>query len=343
MDVTLRIGWQREHGNLAKDSAKIIQWCVGEAFSEEASATLESLLEENKAAATELHLKDTQSVSNALSRCLPEMAQGASCSIQANSKVSPSTDESKCDSDNAPCNLWVELKQMEVAKWDLSPTERLALAERKRQMGSSHFRCSRDEKALTLYRAALDLIEFDEDFEEHSDLDEENESEKVAFPPIAEVHAERFKCFSNLAAVSLRIKDFDLTKTTSWCHRALQIDSKDARVWYRKGCAERELGDIKGAVKSFKEAAKLAPKDAAIRAALSEVEVAQKEEGQTLTGGYATRYASALWGDASIERAATEPKPKAKPIDPADAEHNRRELLHHMEKARVPNDPEEET
>ena len=42
-------------------------------------------------------------------------------------------------------------------------------------------------EAFKVYKKALFMVEFDEDFEEHSD-------EEVELPPMKDVHAERLRC-----------------------------------------------------------------------------------------------------------------------------------------------------
>merc|ERR1712129_281546 len=173
---------------------------------------------------------------------------------------------------------------------------------------------------------------------------------------LEDVHTERERCFANLAAASLQTFAFD--SALKYCKRALTLNPRNAKVYFRKGRAEMELGEMAAAMTSFSEALRLAPKDVEVAKALQLARVACLEEktesravqrefvhksaepadSATHMGGYAKQnVAAALWDRAAMEngRVSDESKEKLSEEDAASQiEYNKRQLLHHCEQSK---------
>eukprot|EP00929_Paragymnodinium_shiwhaense_P075307 TRINITY_DN38492_c0_g1_i2.p1 TRINITY_DN38492_c0_g1~~TRINITY_DN38492_c0_g1_i2.p1 ORF type:complete len:288 (-),score=80.68 TRINITY_DN38492_c0_g1_i2:548-1411(-) len=267
--------------------------------------------------------------------------------------------------------LQLQLLRLEPAKWDLSGAETLALAARKRQLGNKHFQTGGLEKAVLRYSDALALVEFDDNFELDSDEEEDDShgcsrvhGERVE---LKDVHAERERCLSNLAAVALN--KGQTAKAVKYCERALALNEANAKVWFRKGRAELAEGRMDAACESLREAVGLAPKDAEaqqlLRDCLQQSKQARQEQRSrekefaragvgTNADDEPTHAVDALWAGGAREReahkgssgysaakVAASGKQQDKAERDAEIEYNRRQLLYHMEKNKVRSEEQE--
>ncbi|CAK9083754.1 unnamed protein product [Durusdinium trenchii] len=238
-------------------------------------------------------------------------------------------------------------------KWELKPTvpwflqgEQLLVAQHRRELGNVEMRAQRPVEAFELYKKALFMVEFEEDFQE--DSEEERE-----LPDLQEVHAERLRCLSNLAAASLAALEETgqepsvegyAGKAKRYAHRGLQLRKDEPKLWFRKGKAELLLGEIASAASTLTEAARLAPQDPNIRKLLQEARVACAAERS------AQRHVEHAMGAGAAEVAGAErrnePKPKkqfaSEEERKAEIEYNKRQLLYHFEKAKVERKSESE-
>ncbi|CAJ1449808.1 unnamed protein product, partial [Effrenium voratum] len=220
-------------------------------------------------------------------------------------------------------------------KWELTPRQQLRVAQFRRLKGNAQLREKRPQEAFTFYKNALFMVEFDEDFEE-------------ADVALEEVHAERVKCLANLAAAALSAlaetgdnpsEDNFAGKAKRYSQRALKLNPADARVWFRRGRAELLLGDPDAALRSFAEANRLSPQDPEVRRCLQEVQAtvqsartAQRQVERTMAKAAVAEAPKA----AAKPAAPTEAKPPKSPEErAAEIEYNKRQLLYHVEKAKV--------
>ncbi|CAE7554088.1 TANC1 [Symbiodinium natans] len=86
----------------------------------------------------------------------------------------------------------------ECPKWELTPKQQVTVAAYARELGNEQMQTGKHEEAFQLYKKALFMVEFDEDFHE----DEEGES-RGPLPALNEVHKERERCLGNIAAAAL--------------------------------------------------------------------------------------------------------------------------------------------
>eukprot|EP00435_Cladocopium_sp_Y103_P019936 s1314_g4.t2 len=233
----------------------------------------------------------------------------------------------------------------ERPKWELSPVEQLKVAAYRRDLGNAEMRQGHSEKAFTLYKNALFMVEFDEDFEEHSD---EEDAYHHELPPLEDVHAERVRCLSNLAAASLAALDETREepsiegyagKAKRYSQRALKLKKDDAKLWFRKGRAELLLGEISTAATSFAEAARMSPQDPNVRKYLQEARAACQAERNACRSMEKAMSDPSSWVDDQKEMSRNQLKPKKEYASEeerkADIEYNKRQLLYHFEKAKV--------
>ncbi|CAL1173195.1 unnamed protein product [Cladocopium goreaui] len=233
----------------------------------------------------------------------------------------------------------------ERPKWELSPVQQLKVAAYRRDLGNAEMRQGHPEKAFTLYKNALFMVEFDEDFEEHSD---EEDADHHELPPLEDVHAERVRCLSNLAAASLAALDETREepsiegyagKAKRYSQRALKLKKDDAKLWFRKGRAELLLGEISTAATSFAEAARMSPQDPNVRKYLQEARAACQAERNACRSMEKAMSDTSSWVDDLQETSRNQLKPKKEYASEeerkADIEYNKRQLLYHFEKAKV--------
>jgi tetratricopeptide (TPR) repeat protein len=72
---------------------------------------------------------------------------------------------------------------------------------------------------------------------------------------ISEAEEERCKCYLNLAACYLEMRDFD--SAINYCRLAIQIDSENSKGFYRRGIAHLRKGDLEDAQNDLYKAMKL--------------------------------------------------------------------------------------
>jgi len=87
---------------------------------------------------------------------------------------------------------------------------------------------------------------------------------------------------SNLANVCLKLKKWN--EALKVCEAALKFDSS-AKIFFRRGCAFKNIHDFDSAIRDLKRAIELEPSDGAIKKELTDTLELKKEEDQG-TGGF---------------------------------------------------------
>jgi len=82
---------------------------------------------------------------------------------------------------------------------------------------------------------------------------------------------------NNSAMCHLKLKDFD--QTISSCDKALAVDPRSFKAYFRRGQAQCEKGQLQEAVADVRRASELAPSDKAISAELSRLRAELKSSG----------------------------------------------------------------
>ncbi|CAE7695642.1 FKBP62, partial [Symbiodinium sp. CCMP2456] len=199
-------------------------------------------------------------------------------------------------------------------KWELTPVQQITVAAHARELGNEQLRAGKHEEAFQLYKKALFLVEFDEDFQE------DDEDDPRPLPPLQEVYAERERCLGNIAASALLLASASSEeerkreegfagKAKRYSDRALRLNAGSAKLWFRKGRAEMMMTDFAAALKSLTEAVRLAPADPEVRKYWEEAKSACKLAEGSHRAAVKAMGSSALWQDAQVDRR-SEAKPQ---------------------------------
>eukprot|EP00928_Gymnodinium_smaydae_P041621 TRINITY_DN28142_c0_g1_i1.p1 TRINITY_DN28142_c0_g1~~TRINITY_DN28142_c0_g1_i1.p1 ORF type:complete len:416 (-),score=84.73 TRINITY_DN28142_c0_g1_i1:355-1602(-) len=352
-----------------RSACSTLSFILGEEDAEECLVRAFTDVLQMQASARAIGLVDATSFSSTIQSVLKSMGKGACVLLSSSSQTPPAQGGGMVDNQEGKHGVRVQLVNLEPGKWDLDSATRVSLAAKKRALGNRHFQAGRIDVAVKRYRDALDLVEFDEDFE--SDPEDEAEAappsskqEGPEKPSLEEVQAERGRCLANLAAAALKKEDF--ANARRYCERAVHVSANNAKVWFRKGKAEMGLHELTSAERSFAEALRLSPDDREAQRALREVRMARREEKtaksereRAMFGCAKDRPAresssavEALWkgGADAVAGQHDRPKPQdrvyaSEEERAAEIEYNKRQLMYHMEKNRVQAkvDSEEET
>jgi tetratricopeptide (TPR) repeat protein len=144
-------------------------------------------------------------------------------------------------------------RQEEVAKMPIE--ERLVKANEGKEAGTALFKQQKFEDARDAYHAGFELVVKIDYFLDHPESLEQAKQLKLSLS-------------SNLAAVCLKINKYG--QAAAYANRALEVDPENPKVLYRRGQAHLGSRDYDKAKADLLRAAKLAPKDKAIRKAYEE-------------------------------------------------------------------------
>jgi len=164
----------------------------------------------------------------------------------------------------------VELVNFEKAKesWQLNQKEKLEQSELLKNKGGEFFKEGKFVSALKKYNKVVDFLQ-----NETFDLDEEKElSSKL-----------RLAANLNIAACCLKTKDF--RQVIEACNKALEIDPKNEKGFFRMAQAYYGLTEYDNAIREFKKVLEINPsnKDATTHIALSQQQLkVEKEKEKSL-------------------------------------------------------------
>mmetsp|Transcript_20857 Transcript_20857/g.48169 ORF Transcript_20857/g.48169 Transcript_20857/m.48169 type:complete len:488 (-) Transcript_20857:223-1686(-) len=176
---------------------------------------------------------------------------------------------------SATLHFEVELLDFEEPpkeKWQLTPQERLDLAQKWKQQGTEFFQKKDYDQAIARYESAADYTVVDGE-------------EKVP-PKDSKEQALFTSCWSNVAMC--RIKQKEWAETTQACNKVLEIEEKNLKCLYRRGLARLHLGMLKEAKTDLMAAHGLDGSNKDVRKALTnlkaEMQRVKKKEKEAFGG-----------------------------------------------------------
>ncbi|XP_051580388.1 peptidyl-prolyl cis-trans isomerase FKBP8-like [Myxocyprinus asiaticus] len=150
----------------------------------------------------------------------------------------------------------------------LAIPDRIRIGNQKRERGNLYFQREEYSMAAQAYCMALDVFTT-RTYDGQSCMEEEEE----------EVNDYRVKCLNNLAAVQLKLGQFDEALHTS--RDVLFLDPSNVKALFRKGKLLSDKGEYEEAMEILKKALKLEPSTKAIHAELSKLVKRQAGENET--------------------------------------------------------------
>ncbi|KAL4641925.1 peptidyl-prolyl cis-trans isomerase FKBP8-like [Arapaima gigas] len=141
----------------------------------------------------------------------------------------------------------------------LSIPDRIRIGNQKRERGNFYFQREEYSMAAKAYCMALDVLTT-------KSKDKEND---VSVEEQEEVQEYRVKCLNNLAAVQLKMEQFDEALHTS--KDVLLLDPLNVKALFRKGKLLSDKGEYEEAMETLKKALKLEPSTKAIHVELSKL------------------------------------------------------------------------
>ncbi|KAL9648576.1 hypothetical protein ABK040_012235 [Willaertia magna] len=128
---------------------------------------------------------------------------------------------------NLTLKMEVELDAIDNEKnnWEMTPEEKLTLAEKKKENGNEFFKAGRTALAKKRYDRVLQIL----------DSEPEEEEEKKKYKQLVAAAS------SNLAAIY--IKENDLKKAIEQCDKTLEVDPQNIKAYYRKASALQGLAE----------------------------------------------------------------------------------------------------
>ncbi|XP_067872078.1 peptidyl-prolyl cis-trans isomerase FKBP8 [Heterodontus francisci] len=168
-----------------------------------------------------------------------------------------------------PPNATVQLEVQLLSVTDspdielLSGTERLLLANKKRERGNTYFLRNEYVFAISSYDIALNIINSNSKV----DFAEEEEEELMGV---------KVKCLNNLAAAQLKLEHFEAALKSS--NSALKHQPNNVKALFRKGKVLALQGEYTEAIPVLRKAARLEPSNKTVQAELSQLLKKQSEQ-----------------------------------------------------------------
>ncbi|KAL8177746.1 UNVERIFIED_CONTAM: Peptidyl-prolyl cis-trans isomerase fkbp8 [Gekko kuhli] len=198
-------------------------------------------------------------VIQALDLCVQLMEMGETALIQSDPKYCHGSQGRSPDiPPDAALTLEVELLAAQDAP-DLellSGTEKVELANRKRERGNFHYQRADYVLAINSYDTALKVI---------------GSNSKVEFSPEeeAELLDVKVKCLNNLAASQLKLDHYEAALRS--CNQVLEQQPDNIKALFRKGKVLAQQGEYSEAIPILKAALKLEPSNKTIHMELSKL------------------------------------------------------------------------
>jgi len=146
----------------------------------------------------------------------------------------------------------------------------IQVTEKIKASGNSFFKSANYDAAQRKYEKCLKYLN------KILEMNDDKEVEK-------QVVAVQFPCILNSAACNIKLKKY--VEAMADCDEAIDIDSKNAKAYFRRGQAHHGLRDYDSSLADLQEALKLAPNDKGILAELAtvkgEIQIAKVKERQT--------------------------------------------------------------
>lgn len=143
--------------------------------------------------------------------------------------------------------------------------ENLEAAQEQKERGTEALQQGEISTALQRYRDAIDLLEI-----AHKPPESSNEQLRLLWQECARRGQElELACRLNTALCLIKLEQW--TEAVDAAGGAVRMDSKNAKAYFRRGVARAGAGQDEAAASDLRAAAKLAPKDKAIRRELAAV------------------------------------------------------------------------
>ncbi|XP_077994137.1 peptidyl-prolyl cis-trans isomerase FKBP4-like [Glandiceps talaboti] len=209
----------------------------------------------------------------------PEYAFGASGNEEF--KVPP----------NSTVTYEVHLKEFEKAKesWEMDVNEKLEQGEVVKNKGTEYFKSGDYSKAIKQYKKIVDFLGNETDVES----DKKEKSEKL----LLAAHLNLAMCY---------LKTLDNLEAIAACEKALEMDMKNEKGYFRRGAARVNQSEFELAEKDFKKVLELAPNNKAARNQLTLVSQkikAQKEKEKKIYGNMFAKFAEQDARAAALKKA----------------------------------------
>ena len=141
--------------------------------------------------------------------------------------------------------------------------ENLEAAQEQKEHGNEALEMGETSTALQRYRAAIELLKV-----AHKPPDSSNEQLRLLWQECARRGQElELACRLNAALCLIKLERW--TEAVDAAGEAVRMDSKSAKAYFRRGVARAGAGQDEAAASDLRTAAKLAPKDKAIRRELA--------------------------------------------------------------------------
>ncbi|XP_063399593.1 peptidyl-prolyl cis-trans isomerase FKBP4-like isoform X2 [Mytilus trossulus] len=144
----------------------------------------------------------------------------------------------------------VELLSFEKAKesWELSTEEKLEQSEIAKNRGSQYFKKENYSKAKQFYKKVKKYLEYE------TDLQEENKEKRNSL--MLATHL-------NIAMCELKVGDF--SEAREECNKALEIDPKSVKAYFRRATAYFQVHDHESAKADYEKVLELEPENKAAK------------------------------------------------------------------------------
>ncbi|KAG0349355.1 cytochrome P450 monooxygenase 9 [Podila humilis] len=139
-----------------------------------------------------------------------------------------------------------------------NPTAKLALANKKKELGNAEFKAGDNTKASQAYKEGADLLQ---------DMNDATEEQRIESKQLRAI------LLSNLAAAYLKIKEN--AKALDACKSALAIQPSNVKVIYRQAQAYLGLSEFEEAKEAAQSGLAVAPGDATFTSLLSVISTKQ--------------------------------------------------------------------
>ncbi|XP_070566241.1 peptidyl-prolyl cis-trans isomerase FKBP4-like [Ptychodera flava] len=182
---------------------------------------------------------------------------------------------------NATVNYEVRLKDFEKAKesWEMNLDEKLTESEAAKAKGTEYFKAGNFVRAVKQYKRIVDFLES----ESETDMEPSKWQKKEKILLAAHL---------NLAMCYLKLSEE--VEALHSCDKAIEMDSKSEKGFFRRGMARLNLGDHQEAEADFKKVLELEPNNKAAKHQLAVVRQkikAQKDKDKRIYGNMFAKFA----------------------------------------------------
>ncbi|XP_053369721.1 peptidyl-prolyl cis-trans isomerase FKBP8 [Clarias gariepinus] len=233
-------------------------------------------------------------VIQALDLTVQLMEMGETALIEASAKYAYGAQGSSTPVVPPDANLILEVRLLSAVDAPdlelLPPSERIALASKKREQGNFHYQRSDYASAVNSYGIALQITEASSKVDISSQEEEDLLDIKV-------------KCLNNMAAAQLKLDHYEAALRA--CVSVLAYQPDNVKALFRQGKVLALQGEFTDAIRSLKRALKLDPSNKTIHAELSKLVKKHSEQ----KGAEQAMYKKMLGNPSDIN---TVQKPQAK-------------------------------